>query len=281
MNTKAKKEHSTATRSILRFSGAGAEPAADRLAVEAPLEIQLEYGPANRRQREQLAVTLRTPGHDLELALGLLLAEGIIGRKEDVWDCREYPNDRGGTILVRLAGEVEVSRERLDRQFAATASCGLCGKTSVDSIYGLPLFPLRPGRPKVQTNTLLRLAGQFEKTQFDFQRTGGMHAAALFQADGRLLALREDIGRHNALDKLMGYALLEGAIPLHRQVVLLSGRAGFELVQKAAMGGVPVLAAVGAASSMAVDMALETGMTLLGFLRPDRFNCYAGAERLA
>ncbi len=267
-------------RTVWRFREGSSSLFKDELAEERPLEIQLECGPRQSRQRHSVAVTMRSPGEDVDLALGFLFTEGIIGRRPDVANWQAFGHDWVDVLRVNLAEEVPVDGSRFERNFPATAACGLCGKRSLEQIRQNPLYPLPPGRPNIQAETVCGMAGPLFHAQAAFRSTGGMHAAALFSTEGRLVLHREDIGRHNALDKLIGAAWQEGLVPLYDHMVMLSGRAGFELVQKAGMAGVPVVASVGAASTLAAELAEEMGMTLIGFLREDRFNCYTGADRL-
>jgi FdhD protein len=250
----------------------------DRVAGEEPLEIRVA-GPGE--PLAQLAVTMRTPGADFELAVGFLLTEGIIGDRHDIADIR-YCEDVGNAeqqynvLSVRLA--VPFDAERLRRNVFASSSCGVCGKASIDMVE-VACRPLPPG-PVVAFETLLGMPETLRAKQRQFERTGGIHATGLFTPEGRLVELREDIGRHNAMDKAIGARLMDGAGPLHDCVALVSGRAGFELVQKAAVAGIPILAAVGAPSSIAVDAAKRLGVTLVGFLRDDRGNVYSHADRI-
>jgi len=257
---------------------AGAERP-DLLAVEEPLEIRLGYGPANNRARKAVSVTMRTPGHDPELAVGFLFTEGLLADPADVLSI--VPSETDANIVrVDLRPGVEPDLGRLERHFYTTSSCGVCGKTSLDAVEQACDGP-RPGGPPVPAGVIHALPRRARDAQPTFDRTGGLHAAALFDAAGELLGVREDVGRHNAADKLIGREFLAGHIPLGGRILFVSGRASFELVQKAAMAGVPVFAAVGAPSSLAVDLAARVGMTLLGFVRDGRFNIYTGAERVA
>jgi FdhD protein len=259
----------------------GADPAAwgeDAVAVEAPLEIRLEYVRDGARHLLPVSVTMRTPGDDVELVLGFLHAEGLLRRFDQVDWVRHTEARR--VVTVRLKPEAGVAVERFQRRVATTSSCGACGKPSLDLLEVEPIAPVAPGAPVLPASCVHRLPAALREAQAVFDRTGGLHAAALFDAGGALVALREDVGRHNALDKLVGWALLEGALPLCDRVLLLSGRVSFELVQKAVLAGVPIVAAVGAPSSLAVELARRHGLTLLGFVRENRFNCYAAPERI-
>jgi FdhD protein len=248
----------------------------DSLAGEEPLEIRLGDAP--------LTVTMRTPGDDLELAAGLLFTEGIIRRAEDVISIR-HRQENGqahgeNVVMVELAAGLRVDRKRAQRTFASTSSCGLCGKTTIESIRARGVRRL-DGNFRVNPETLCRLPESLRAAQSVFDRTGGLHAAALFSAQGELVAVREDIGRHNAVDKIVGWALLERRLPLHESVLLVSGRGGFEIIQKAIVAGIPIVASISAASTLAVELAREMGLTLIGFLRGERFLIYSGEERLA
>ncbi len=251
----------------------------DVIAVEEPLEIRLEYGPSGARVHRRFSVTMRTPGHDEELAAGFLFSEGIIhdsnGRMR-----RSRPASGGDVLTVALPEDFEVLPERLDRQFYTTSSCGVCGKTSLDALR-MAACPDLPGDgPLLYAAFIHRIPGRVRREQLVFERTGGLHAAALFDAEGRLVVLREDVGRHNALDKVIGYCLREGRLPYREGVLFVSGRMSFELVQKALMAGIPVAASVGAPSSMAVRLARAFGMTLLGFVREERYNIYSAPWRI-
>lgn len=273
------------TREILRVSGAHAGAVSDVLAVEEPLEIQVSCGPAAARRRHSIAVTMRTPGHDFDLALGFLFTESIIARAEEVTLLRyvQQPSEDAApsnVLLAELRPDVQVSEQLLSRHFYTTSSCGVCGKASIDLVNLHTCFSLLPAEPVVSAEILHQLPEVLAVQQDVFAHTGGLHAAGLFDAQGRLLLLREDVGRHNAVDKLIGAALQQGRVPLSQHLLLVSGRAGFELGQKALMAGIPMLAAVGAPSSLCVELADAYGMTLIGFLRNGRFNIYSGQQRV-
>ena len=262
---------------ITRYRGddACAEPVEDLVAVEEPLQIRLRQAGEGAAD---IAVTMRTPGHDAELAAGFLFTEGVLRSGADVAGIRVGEN----RVTVELsAGAPSVDLVRLTRHVYTASSCGVCGKASIDSVrVGIAPAP-RKGGPLLTPATLRALPEALRAAQPVFDRTGGLHAAALFSAAGDLLSLHEDVGRHNALDKLIGAALMAGGLPLLDSVLLVSGRASFELVQKAVVAGIPVLAAVGAPSSLAVQLAEESDTTLIGFLRGDRFNVYAAPWRIA
>jgi FdhD protein len=256
--------------------GAGFERT-DRLVSEEPMEIRAG-GPG--QEAVSVAVTMRTPGNDFELAVGFLFTEGLIGGAQEIASVNycELPAEEQqyNVVTVRLAGAFDPGALR--RNFYATSSCGICGKASMDQVE-VRCRPL-PAGPVVKGATVLRLPAALRETQRIFEQTGGLHAAGLFDPGGRLVSLREDVGRHNAVDKLVGEALLSGALPLHHRLLLVSGRASFELVQKAAVAGVPLLCAVSAPSSLAVETAERLGMTVVGFLRDGGFNVYTHPERI-
>jgi FdhD protein len=253
----------------------------DYLATEEPLEIRLVAGGASAT----VAVTMRTPGADFELAAGFLYGEGVVAGRADVGRisyCTDPAVDaeqQYNIVNVGLTAAALPALPSLERHFMTSSACGVCGKASLDALElrGCPV--LGPG-PAVDPALLPRLPDALRQGQGLFQSTGGLHAAGLFTAEGELVAVREDVGRHNAVDKLVGWALLDGRLPLRDHLLMVSGRASYELLQKALAAGIPVLCAVSAPSSLAVDLARRFGMTLVGFLRGERFNVYAGAERL-
>jgi FdhD protein len=271
---------------ILRVNGEGVSHREDPVATEEPLEIQLGYTrrgglPVTR----SVAITMRTPGDDAALAAGFLFTEGILRHRDQVGSIDPVPRadgrgPRGKVIRVSLREGVEVDLRSLERHFYTSSSCGVCGKTSLEALSLAGGVPLDPDQPHLDTRTVLRLPQLLREAQTVFDQTGGLHGAALFSAAGALLGVKEDVGRHNAVDKLVGEQFLAGRTPLSNSILLVSGRASFELMQKAVMAGIPVLAAVGAPSSLAVEVARQFGATLLGFLRDGRFNVYAGAQRL-
>jgi len=271
---------------VQRVAGTALTRDTDVLAIEAPLEISLEHGPGDHRQIQTLAVTMRTPGHDAELAAGFLLSEGIITGPADILSLAHHadprrPKERGNVLRATLAPGLVLELDRLERHFYTTSSCGVCGKTSIDAVKATSCpVPPPAAVPRVSASLIHQLPQRQRAAQAIFEQTGGLHATALFSVAGELLLLREDVGRHNAFDKVVGAALLAGQLPLGQHVVLLSGRASFELVQKAALAGVAILAAVGAPSSLAVEAAEEFGLTLLGFVRNERFNIYTHAQRI-
>ncbi|PAP75466.1 formate dehydrogenase accessory sulfurtransferase FdhD [Rubrivirga marina] len=269
---------------VVRVRGDDAEDSHDQLATEEPLEIRLRFGAGRDARVQRLAVTMRTPGDDLALALGFLHGEGVIRSPDDVIDVAHTPVQGGrrdpNIVVVTLADGVRVNLSRLERHVYTTSSCGVCGKASLEAVATVGA-PALPAGPSLLPATIHGLPDALRQHQAVFEQTGGLHAAALFTETGRLVRLREDVGRHNAVDKLVGSFLTAGESVPAEHGVLVSGRASFELVQKALMAGVPVLAAVGAPSSLAVDLADEHGVTLLGFVRDGRFNVYTGAARIA
>lgn len=254
----------------------------DLLAVEEPLEIRLGFGSVGDRQQRAVSVTMRTPGHDEELALGFLFTEGIIHQPADIISCRHCVQEAGkdGNVLrVEVAPTATIDWSRLERNTFTSSSCGLCGKATIDAVQSLAQGPITADF-SVKPSVLHGLSERVREVQLAFAHTGGIHAAALFDADGKLVLVREDIGRHNALDKLIGAAFWRNWLPLQQFGIFLSGRIGVELVQKSWMAGVPFLAAVGAPSSLAVQMAQEAQITLAGFVRNERFNLYSQPQRV-
>ena len=271
---------------IVKFKAGERTEEDDLLAVEEPLEIRLKFGAGANRAEKRLAVTMRTVGHDFELATGFLFTEGLIQKASDIENiryCEEptSPEEVNNVVIVNLTESVEFDPKKLERHFYTTSSCGVCGKTSIDAVENVHCEILTDPNPKVSADYLLKLGEVLRNQQDVFKHTGGIHAAALFDESGKLLLTREDIGRHNAVDKLIGAMLHQSDFPLSDKVMWVSGRAGFELVQKAVSAGIPVMAAVGAPSSLAVDLARRYNLTLVGFLRDGRFNVYSGTERLA
>jgi len=273
-----------AHKTITRYIQGKSEQLNDRLAIEEPLEIRLEYGPENKRIEKNISITMRTPGHDEDLTRGFLFTEGIIQNVEQIISIDpvirpflQQPDPN--VILAKAAYDAELELSKLERHFYTTSSCGVCGKSSIEAIKTVQDRHISQEKMQVDAAWITGLPDLLRKSQEVFDSTGGLHASALFEVEGSLNLLREDVGRHNALDKLIGAALKEG-MPMNQSVLLLSGRASFELIQKAAMAGIPVVAAVGAPSSLAVDLATEFGITLVGFLKSERFNVYSHPERI-
>lgn len=263
---------------ISRIEGTQQTAVNDVLAVEEPLEISMVYGPAADRKTRKVSITMRTPGHDRELAAGFLFTEGIISSSADIRDIRHtqtLPGMSSNYVEVVLQEHVAFDTEKLNRNFYTTSSCGVCGKSSLDAVKTtIPPGTNLPGLPPLQASVIVSLPEVMRAAQDNFESTGGLHASGLFDYTGKLLALREDVGRHNALDKLVGWGLMNEQLPFHHHVLMLSGRASFELLQKSAMAGIRTICAVGAPSSLAVDCAREFNICLIGFLRGNRFNVY-------
>jgi FdhD protein len=253
--------------------------ATDTVTVEEPMETRLRYGVEKNWQEKNIAVTMRTPGHDEELAVGFLFTEGVIQNSENV---ASVQTNGANITIVALKNGIAPELKNTSRNFYTTSSCGVCGKASIDAVHAASsmadAYPLDTLR--ISVSDLLKLPEVLKAKQTIFEQTGGIHACAIFDKEGNLLLVREDVGRHNALDKLIGRALLDGLLPLQNHVLLLSGRVSFELVQKAAMAGIKVVGAVGAPSSLAIQMAEEWNMTLIGFLRDNRCNVYCGKQRI-
>ncbi|MEU5766330.1 formate dehydrogenase accessory sulfurtransferase FdhD [Streptomyces asoensis] len=270
----------TERRKVIRIRDGAVSARPDTLVAEEPLEIRLDGKP--------LAITMRTPGDDFALAAGFLVSEGVLASASDLLNivyCAGATGEGGANtynvVDVRTAPGVKIPDITLERNVYTTSSCGLCGKASLDAVRTTTRWPIADTPPLRITPALLTsLPDRLREAQRVFDRTGGLHAAALFSEEGELLDAREDVGRHNAVDKLVGRALQNGDLPLSRTILMVSGRASFELAQKAVMAGIPVLAAVSAPSSLAVDLAAETGLTLVGFLRGSSMNVYAGEDRI-
>jgi FdhD protein len=262
---------------VQRIDGESVTSFQDLLATEEPLEIRLGDQP--------VSITMRTPGHDFELAAGFLFTEGILQGSHQIHRIRRTaitgnPRQAANSVTVDLNTGTEVDIKRLERHFYTSSSCGICGKASIDAIQmqGCPVLP--KDTPLVASEVIHGLPATLRQQQAVFERTGGLHAAALFDSKGNLTLLREDVGRHNAVDKLIGAEMLQNHTPLNDKLILVSGRVSFELTQKALMAGIPFMAAVGAPSSLAVETALRFNMTLVGFVRDGRFNIYSGASRI-
>ncbi|PPS72628.1 MULTISPECIES: formate dehydrogenase accessory sulfurtransferase FdhD [Streptomyces] len=270
----------TERRKVIRIRDGVVSDRPDTLVAEEPMEIRLNGKP--------LAITMRTPGDDFALAAGFLVSEGVLAGQEDLQSivyCAGATAEGSNTynvVDVKTAPGVVIPDITLERNVYTTSSCGLCGKASLDAVRTTTRWPVADTPPvRIHPELLASLPDRLRAAQRVFDRTGGLHAAALFSEDGELLDVREDVGRHNAVDKLVGRALQNGQLPLSRAILLVSGRASFELAQKAVMAGIPVLAAVSAPSSLAVDLAAEAGLTLVGFLRGNSMNVYAGEDRIA
>ena len=273
--TELEKQAPTSSWVVTRVSAEGVERSPDVLAREEPLEIRVNG--------QSIAVTMRTPGNDEELAAGFLWTERLIAEPSALLSVGHCPGkteeERDNIVLAYVNGTGNLLKEGWQRNFSATSSCGICGKASIDAVR-LAAEPIQ-SEISVAPGVLHRLPAVLRAAQDTFDRTGALHAAGLFDAAGELILLREDVGRHNAVDKMIGAALFQELLPLEDSIVLVSGRAGFEIVQKCLLASVPVVAAVGAPSSLAVELAADSGMTLVGFLRENSMNVYTGAERIA
>jgi FdhD protein len=274
MSASEAEEHGIGAGSILRRKADGGyESVTDEVAIEEPLEIRIGAEP--------LAVTMRTPGNDEELAAGFLLSEGIVRARSDLREISRctLPASLGNVLNVTLAATAKFTPARTHRFGTISTSCGLCGKTSIEFIRQ-QFAPIDSRRIEIETATLLELPERLRTAQGNFARTGGIHAAAIFDLDGNLIVLREDIGRHNAVDKAIGRAFLDDLLPLNNHIMLVSGRSSLEIVQKALAASIPIVAAVSAPSTLAVNFARESNQTLIGFLRPPTFNIYAHIGRV-
>ncbi len=272
--------HSESTRdvTIINVDGRTACEKRDAIGVEEPLAIQIGFGPIGARRRVTVSVTMRTPGDDAELAVGLLVAEGIVTERGHILSLAAAVS--GNAVRVEIHPTVSVDFARLERHGFTSSSCGICGKTSIEAVEAACESAFT-GVPRIAVDVIHTLPRKLREAQPGFTRTGALHAAALFDRMGMLQAVREDVGRHNAVDKLIGAEFLAKRLPLSEHILFVSGRAGFELVQKAAVAGIAIFAAVGAPTSLAIDLAERLNLTLLGFVREGRFNIYSGAERVA
>jgi FdhD protein len=263
---------STISTSIVRYENGRLQNLDDQLAIEEPLEIKMKYLSEGRQIEKNVSITMRTPGNDDELACGFLFTEGIIRNSDDIKGATQYSEN---SISIELNENIKPIENKLERNFYTTSSCGVCGKASIDAIATVSNYKINNRFQKVDPAILVSLPEKLSKQQEIFKSTGGLHASALFDHSGSFIDLREDVGRHNALDKLIGSMLLKKTMPLDDTILLLSGRASFELIQKASMAGIPVVVAIGAPSSLAVDLAKESGITLIGFLRGEKYNLYS------
>ena len=269
---------------VSRVTPDSREDVDDVVAAEEPLEIRVVFGPCDKRRSKSLSITMRTPGNDEELVYGFLLSENIVSHPDQITKCEFVgppPENgvRGNTLMVELGEDVGVEMEKLQRHFYTTSSCGICGKASLDAVRNQGTKRLADS-VKVERDKIFGLPNSLRDLQDVFDQTGGLHAAGLADANGKVIDIREDVGRHNAVDKLIGLQMKQGTFPLAGKILVVSGRASFELVQKALMASVPMMVAVGAPSSLAVELAEEFGVTLIGFASDNRFNIYAGAERV-
>ncbi|HLF63120.1 MAG TPA: formate dehydrogenase accessory sulfurtransferase FdhD [Saprospiraceae bacterium] len=249
----------------------------DVVVVEEPLELRITYGPSALRTEIPLSVTMRTPGDDLALATGFMITEGIVHSMKDILSV-DQPSEN--VVVVHLHPDFVFLPEKIQRHFYTTSSCGICGKASIDMVRQVSSYRLIPGQPQIPFGALVQMGEILRNEQPVFAATGGIHATALFDAASQLLCTKEDIGRHNAMDKMIGWAAAQNLLPLTHHLVVVSGRGGFELIQKASAAGVAIFAAVGAPSSLALELAEESDMTVAGFLRGDRVNVYTHPERV-
>jgi len=270
-------------KTITKYSSDSFEEKTDTVAVEAPLEMRLGFGPETEREQKSISVTMRTPGNDEELTLGFLITEGIISTPDDLLSIKHCGDvkeeEKKNIIRAELKPTIKIDWSKLDRHFYTTSSCGVCGKSSIDAVKSNYLTRIS-STLKASVSTILQLAEQLNDSQLVFNLTGGIHASALFNSQGKILMIREDIGRHNALDKIIGASGIANNFPLHENILLLSGRISFELVQKSAVVGIPIIAAFGAPSSLAIELAEEMNICLVGFLKKDKFNIYSGKDKI-
>lgn len=270
--------------SITRVKNDSKENVEDLLAVEEPLQIRLQFKRNGSLHEESLTVTMRTPGNDFELAAGFMFAENIISHPDDILHIRHCQlvkeEEQGNVVMVKLAPNTTFDMKQLKRNFLTNSSCGVCGKSAIDAIYCKNKILTFNTSQTVNLSLIYRLNESLKEHQTVFRHTGGLHASALFKFDGECLLIREDIGRHNALDKLIGAALTSNMTPLEDTLIFLSGRVSYELVQKAIRAEIPIIVAVGAPSSLAVELAIAKGVTLIGFLRGKRFNIYTYPKRI-
>ena len=279
-------ENQSTAVTVITLQESGVSAREDFVATEEPLEIQISHVRRGLRCIKNISVTMRTPGHDEDLAVGFLFSEGVIEQRSQIESIitggiTDNPNSIGeNRVRVVLRDDVQLHLETLERHFYTTSSCGVCGKTSLEALAMKREISLNASSPLVSAEVVQTLPSTLRATQQIFDQTGGLHAAALFDEKGKLLNVREDVGRHNAVDKLIGNAVCSGGIDFTKNLLFVSGRASFELMQKAVMARIPILAAVGAPSSLAVDLARQYGATLLGFVRDGRFNIYSGAHRI-
>ena len=270
---------------VVRFQGNDRNKVTDRVAIEEPLEIRVDFVASGERSVRSLSITMRTPGHDEELAAGFLMSEGLVRSARDIESIRACgpesgAHDGNNVVKVRLADHATIAWPNVERNFYATSSCGVCGKASLEALEVPGLCPIARDGFRFPLAAIRMLSDRLRAQQSVFEETGGLHAAALFNSAGEILAIREDVGRHNAVDKLLGAQFLQGQTPLSNNLLFLSGRISFELAQKALAGGIPMVVAVGAPSSLAIELAKRFDITLIGFLRGERFNVYSGEWRL-
>jgi len=275
---------SITTTKVNKVKGTDRQEADDFLAIEEPLEIQLAWEEDGQAKQKSISITMRTPGHDFDLAIGFLFTEGIIQSTSQIakvehlasWD----PATKDNRILLVLSAGTNIDLKKLERHFYTSSSCGVCGKSSIEAVYATGVKKLELNQPTFKQSIVHQLPTKLRAQQSIFEDTGGLHAAALFDADGKILLVREDVGRHNAVDKLIGAALQDDPSILPTSLIMVSGRASFELIQKSLMAGIPALAAVGAPSSLAIQLATASHMTVMGFVKNDRYNIYCHSARI-
>ena len=277
--TQRANEHGAREFDVRQVRGAAGEVVSDRIAIEEPLEIRIVIDVDGKKKDRSISITMRTPGADAKLAVGFLVTEGIVTERDDVVMVR--PCRSGSVVRVRLHDRLPVDLQRLQRHFFTSSSCGVCGKTSIDAVSVQIQSPLQAAVPQVPAELLGQLPERLREAQTLFDQTGGLHASGLFDCVGQLLGVEEDVGRHNALDKLIGGQWMSDASVFAQSILVVSGRISFELVQKALVVGIPIMVAVGAPSSLAIELAQRHGMTLVGFTKSDRYNVYHDAQRIA
>lgn len=270
-------------KTITKYKSGSFTQSPDSIAVEAPLEIRLGFGPKTEREQKSISVTMRTPGNDEELALGFLITEGIVDNVSELLSIKHCGDvkeeEKNNIIRAELDSKISVDWKNLDRHFYTSSSCGVCGKSSIESVRNSCLTPIKT-EFNTTPSTILNLVDKLNDSQLVFNITGGIHASGLFDSSGSLQLIREDVGRHNALDKIIGACAIQNLLPLSQNILLLSGRISFELVQKSAMAGIPIVVGIGAPSSLAIDLAEEMNITLIGFLKEEKFNLYTGKQRI-
>jgi FdhD protein len=270
---------------IFRYSHGKLKSADDLVVVEEPMEIRLGYGSMDNRKEESIAITMRTPGDDFELAVGFLFSEGVIQHKKDILSVKycftgtQNQEDKN-IVRVELIPDMEIDLSKQKRNFFAHSGCGICGKASIDAVYNTINHEAIKTDIELTIKTLLQIPVKTLKHQVNFNNTGGIHSASIFDSNNKMLAIKEDVGRHNAVDKILGHFLLSDDPDLSDKILFLSGRMGFELVQKASMAHLPIVVSVGAPTSLSVKLGKELGMTLVGFTRENKFNIYCGEERI-
>ena len=279
-----KLQNSVGNFKVVKVNRSGSVEADDLIVTEEPLQIKLQYFQDNEWIEKAISITMRTPGNDFELVLGFLHNESVINSAKDILEikyCKTVkPEEEGNVVVVKLSPDISLDTTHLNRYFFTNSSCGICGKTAIDAVSNNSKNTHQNNLLKIDMETVWRLNDLLSPEQTIFNYTGGIHASALFTADGELEVVKEDVGRHNALDKVIGNVLLKELLPLNNNILFLSGRISFELVQKAIRAGISIIVAIGAPSGLAVKLAKENKITIIGFLKKDRFNIYSHAERI-